>query len=144
MARPQGLNDVLAIVLVNSSRRTLKRKLPSAALVAPKWGTTVCMVEWCQAHQPSKYMYHQTVTSAPAKGLPSGPRTRLLSVTPSPVSSRADTGTGLAAARGAGCSPAWGGGAEGRASALPWVRKPAPATASPAVNKSAAARLSLP
>src|SRR5436309_11580978 len=96
MARPQGLDDVLAWVLVNSARLTVKRKRPSAALVAPKCGATVCMAELCQAHQPSKCMYHQTVTSAPANGLPSGPRTRLLSVTPSPVSSRAETGSGFA------------------------------------------------
>src|SRR5947209_18619289 len=95
MARHQGLADVLAIVLVNFARRTVKRKRPSTALVAPKCGATVCMAELCQAHQPSKYMYHQTVTSAPAKGLPSGPRTRLLSVTASPVSSRADMASGF-------------------------------------------------
>src|SRR3954452_13393909 len=99
------------------------------------------MDELCQAHQPSKYMYHQTVTSAPAKGLPSGPRTRLLSVTASPVSCRADTGSGFAASRTADRSFAVGGGvgavfggADGFASALPWARKPTPATANPAVS----------
>src|SRR5215510_1695838 len=126
MARPQGLNDVLASVLVISDRLTVKRKLPSAPLVAPKCGSTVCMAELCQRIHPAKYMYHQTVTSAPAKGLPSGPRTRLLSVTPSSVSTRADTRSGFAASRAAGRSLTGGGGADGRASAFPWASKPAP------------------